>query len=321
MRLYFILQELRLDRLAEQDVRQSEVIDVDEHAPDHVVERREPVERDARQAHEGCLHDDRARGRCRHIRKPHERIAVLVRELDFCAVLCHELLDERLIRGGRDRQEEFRPGALGREQFRRLEHGGQQHLDLLAAAARHQEHGVVTRRDAKECARLRLGDLCLDRIDERVPEERDVGAGCLVDGQLVWEDRDEGVGERRALLRAALAPGPGRRRDVREDGDAELLGALREAPVEVRVIDEDEEVRALLLHVRRQVVEEPEDAPEVLDDLPDAHDIVVREIAEELHTRALHARSAKADELGIGCLLEHGAREALPVQVARHLAG
>ena len=180
---------------------------------------------------------------------------------------------------------------------------------------------MVTRRDAKECARLRLGDLCLDRIDERVPEERDVGAGCLVDGQLVREDRDEGVGERRALLRAALAPGPGRWRDVREDGDAELLGALRKAPVEVRVIDEDEEVRAFLLHVRRQVVEEPENAPEVLDDLPDAHDIVVREIAEELHARALHARSAKADELGIGCLLEHSAREALPVQVARHLAG
>ena len=62
------------------------------------------------------------------------------------------------------------------------------------------------------------------------------------------EDRDDLLGNCRALLRTPLAPRPGRRRDVGKDGDAERLRLSRKPPVEIRIVDDEEEVGLFLAH-------------------------------------------------------------------------
>ena len=58
--LHLILQELGLERLSEQDVRQGEARHIDEQPPDEVGECGHPIEDDGGQSHDRRLHDDRA---------------------------------------------------------------------------------------------------------------------------------------------------------------------------------------------------------------------------------------------------------------------
>ena len=130
------------------------------------------------------------------------------------------------------------------------------------------------------------------------------------------EDRDDLLGDGRALLRASLAPSPRRRRDIGKDGDAERLRLRREPPVEVWVVDDQEEVGLFLAHRFDERLFELQETAEAQDDLPYAHEAVVATVTHEAHARLRHLGAAEAEELHLRLHLKHLPGEARAVQIA-----
>ena len=120
LRRHLLLQELRLERLAEQNIGQAEALDVHEQLANRIRQRRQPVEHDARQSHERRLHDDRARRRDGRIHETHERIARLMRQHDMHARIVNQRAQQPLVHAIGDREIKLRLRPLDEELLRRL---------------------------------------------------------------------------------------------------------------------------------------------------------------------------------------------------------
>ena len=224
------------------------MVDLHEHPADGVVEPAHAVADDSGQIHKRRFHDDRSRCRYGEVGDAHEVVDVLLRQFDGSARLFDMAFELLALESRRDGQEKARLGALLLQDLHRLEHVGQKKRDLLPSAAGQEQHGTLALLESEKGARRLRFHIGAYGVDERVAEEGDVRARRDVGADLVMEDRDDLLGDRRALLRTPLAPCPSRRRDVGKDGDAECLRLRRKPPVEVGIVDDEKEIGLFLAH-------------------------------------------------------------------------
>ena len=222
------------------------MVDLHEHPADGVVEPAHAIADDGRQIHQRRFHDDRTRCRYGEVGDAHEIVDVLLRQLNGSARLFDMALDLLALESLCNGQEEARLGSLLLQDLHRPKHIGQEKRDLLPAATGQEQRGTLSILESEKGARRLWFHIGAYGVDERVAEEGDVRARRDVGADLVMEDRDDLLGDRRALLRTPLAPCPCRRRDVGKDGDAERLRLRRKPPVEVGIVDDEEEVRLFL---------------------------------------------------------------------------
>ena len=81
---------------------------------------------------------------------------------------------------------------------------------------------------------------------------------------------------------AATAPGPHLGRDVVDDGDSPAFQLPGQAQVEVRIVDEDGEVRTLAIHLVEHAREDSAQAPEVPQDLEQTHHRQLPHVGDEV---------------------------------------
>ena len=316
-----ILQKLGLYFFVEQNIGQAEVVDVHEAFRNEVIQRRHFVKHDARHSEQCRLEDNRAARRRRAIRNRHQIVTMLADEFHFDSAPCDCSRERDSIDAVRRRQEEFYVRSPFRDQARGFEHRLQQEFDLLPTTAGHQQDHMIFRSNIKKTPRGVLRHRRLDGVDHRIADECDVGSRLPIHFDLERKDRRELIGNRRAIFRAPLAPCPCRRRDVREDFYAECFRAFCEPPIEVRIIDQHQNIGTLALHALRQFVKQLKNAPEIFDHFPDAHDAEVFAIADEPNARRRHSIAAEAEQFDRRINHQNLAGNCRAVNIAGHFSG
>ena len=225
----------------------------------------------------------------------------------------------RHIHPARHGQEESPCRITRREDLGRAEHGREQTLDFLTAAARHEEDRKIVHANAEVLPCLLCSHLRVHRVNQRIADKGDVRPGRLIGRKLVREDGDDLVRNPGAGLCTSLAPRPRRRRNIRKNGDSPLFRPRREPPVKVRIVDDDEHIRPLLLHEPRKVIEEGKDAAQIQQHRRDPHDVVVCIVLTEDNARRCHLRTAKPNQGDGGVERTQFTRERRPVEIARGL--
>ena len=220
------------------------------------------------------------------------------------------------IHAARHGQEESPRGIARRQDLCRAEHGREQTLDFLTAAARYEQDRNVVRTDTEMIPRLLCPHLRVHRIDQRVADKGDVRPRRLIGWQLMRKDCNDLICECCAGLCPPLAPRPCRRRNIRKNGDPPLFRPRREPPVKVRIVDDDEHIRTLLLHEPREVIEEGKNASEVQQNRRDAHHVIVDVVLTEHDTRRLHLCATEANERNRGVKRTQFTRKCRPMKIA-----
>ena len=137
--------------------------------------------------------------------------------------------------------------------------------------------GVEPQSRQQLAARRRLGN----QLHERVPDELDGDADPLVDLRLEREDDQHAIDEPLHRRQAAGAPRPQLRADVVDDGDAQPVHGLAEAEVEVREVDQHQDVRPPLAGRRDEPSIHRVRARQLLRHLDDAGDAQPAVVADQ----------------------------------------
>ena len=119
-------------------------------------------------------------------------------------------------------------------------------------------------------------------------DEGDVHAGLPVKFLLKGEDHGHSVYGIPDDVDPILPPGPYLGADVVEDLDPAPPGGAREREVEVRIVDQDDEIRRRLRKRALQAAHHPEDHPELEDHLRQSHHGHVGCVGQEFYPRRLH---------------------------------
>ena len=158
------------------------------------------------------------------------------------------------------------------------------------------------------------------RVKERVPDPLDRDARALVDLFLEREDDEHAIGNPLHRLHPPRPPGPQLRTDVVDDGNAELAQRVREAEIEIGIVDGDEHIGLQ----RRRVGDHPAvDAVRARQHARDFQEAGHRqpfEVRHQARARAPELLAAEAGDHGRGIDLEDLAREGAGVHVAGRLA-
>ena len=136
-------------------------------------------------------------------------------------------------------------------------------MQLRAPAARQQRHHAAPGRKAQLNACLRFVRIHRNHVGQRVA---DIGHGqplFLVEGRLERENGEQVRHGAHDAPCAPAAPGPDRRTDVLDRGNAGVLQLAFEVEIEIGRIDADEHCRPLLQHALGYLAPDRHDSPVV----------------------------------------------------------
>src|SRR5690606_24267072 len=139
--------------------------------------------------------------------------------------------------------------------------------------------------------------------------------------RLHWKQAEHTVGAAADLGGALLAPGPDRRADVMNGGDAGVLQMVFQAKVEVWRIDADEHVGLPLEQATTQVAAKAQQSRQMAQRFGQARDGECTAVVRADRTGIAHASAANAAEFGGGKALAERFDQSRTQAIARGFAG
>ena len=276
---------------------------------------------------QGQLQRDRARGGERRVAGGHQTVALFGEDPDIqpalilqeAAFVQQAPLDGRGL--GQQKHRSFCLRGLGVQPGRGGQKGRQQALDLPSPAARHDAHDRPLCGKVQIRQKLRARHFRMHAVQERMAHEAGLIAVSRVQFRLKGQDHGHAVCQAADAVHPLLAPGPDLRADIVQNRNAQFFGEAGQQEIEVRIVDENEQLRPPGPHPRGQRTSGPQDVGQPAQDLHQAHDREPGRIGQQFHAGAGHFPTAHATETEFrpqGFQLRHQCRT---VHVARGLAG
>ena len=135
------------------------------------------------------------------------------------------------------------------------------------------------------------------------------------------KDHDHPRDVRRDLLHASAPPRPHLRRDVIDDRNAERATALRDAQIEIRIVDEQHGVGTLYFDARDQLIEDAAEHPEMSQHVEEADNAHLFRVMEQRHAFRCEEIASDAEKLERRIELLQFLHDLGRVEVAGSLAG
>ena len=155
------------------------------------------------------------------------------------------------------------------------------HLDdLLPAAARQDaDHGII-RINIMLLEKLIFGNILLYRIEKRIPDKLHLHPVFSIKILLKRQNHCHPVYQPANLLNPSPTPGPNLGADIIHDRDVQFLGLCGQQKIKTGIIDENEQIRQLLLPALLYNPHSFPDIPKSADHLGNTHDRQFRNITD-----------------------------------------
>jgi hypothetical protein len=313
--LQVVLHQLREYGLAQDHIGQAHDPPADHQPRQPVGEPGEAIHDHRWTAQQGRLQRGRAGTHQPGIRGRQQVVGIARHHRQGQAAAAGGLAQEGLIHRGGPQQHGL--PALRLEQLGSPQQLGQQHLNLTAAAARHQHQQGLVGVEAMGPAGLQATSRHRQAVQQRMAHVAGEGTAVAVEDRLLKrKDHRQPIDETGHAPGPAPPPGPHLGRDVEEHRNATAMGLAGHQLIEAGIVHQHHGGRPVAVHTPLQPAHHPPVTGNAGDDLHQAGGRELGHVDAHVHAGGTQLGAANADHLQVGPLPAEGLHQMPAMEVA-----